>query len=103
MSLKITIEVTGQTEQQLAPVVSQFVARHPDLLGMGTQTRALGQNNAQDFYRDNSALLQQHIQELTAQNQRLQAQVTDSQRLIAGSPPAQANCQCSSRCNVPSR
>jgi hypothetical protein len=90
MSLKITIEVTGQTEQQLAPVVSQFVARHPELLGMGTQTRALGLDTAQDFYRDNSALLHQHIQELTAQNQRLQAQVTDSQRLLAGSPPVQA-------------
>jgi hypothetical protein len=85
MSFKITIEVDGQTEQQLAPLLSRAVALNPELLaGTGLNRAEVG------FYADNSALLQQQNQQLIAQNQRLQAQVMDSQRLLAGSPPAQA-------------
>jgi hypothetical protein len=86
MSLKITIEVDGQTEQQLAPVIGQFVARHPQGLGIGANASEV--NQPLSLAHDNPALLQQQIQQLTAQNQLLQAQVNHSQRLLAGVLPA---------------
>ena len=88
MSLKITVEVDGQTEQQLTPVIGQLVARHPEWLV--TQKPAPEQPHSRDFYHDNSALLQQHIQQLTEQNKLLQAQVSYSQRLLEGVPQAKA-------------
>ena len=80
MSLKITVEVDGQTEQQIAPVVAPFVARlamrHPEWTQVDKQGRSPGQVQVRDFHHDNSALLQQHIQQLTAQNKLLQQQVS---------------------------
>ena len=98
MSFKITVEVDGQTEQQLTPLIAQFVAAYPQLLGsqtLGTQGQATQANapdlpHSPDFYHDNSALLQQHIQQLMAQNQLLQQQVASTQQLLAGTPPAKA-------------
>jgi hypothetical protein len=89
MSLKITVEVDGQSEQQLAPVIAQFVASHPEWLGLGTPVRA-PEPSPREFYNHNSALLQEQIQQLMAQNQQLQVQVANSQRLLAGVPPAPA-------------
>jgi hypothetical protein len=90
MSLKITVEVDGQSEQQLAPLLALWAARHPEWLGQGIQQNAPELSASRDFYHENSALLQQQIQQLTAQNQLLQAQVSSSQRLLAGVPPARA-------------
>ena len=98
MSLKITVEVDGQTEQQLTPLIAQFVAAYPQLLGnqgIGTQGQATQANapdlpQSPDFYHDNSALLKQHIQQLMAQNQLLQQQVASTQQQLAGTPPAKA-------------
>jgi hypothetical protein len=89
MSLKITVEVDGQSEQQLAPLLAQAVTCHPEWFGLDTPAKP-PELNLRDFYHDNSALLQQHIQQLTAQNKLLQAQVTHSQRLLAGVPQAKA-------------
>jgi hypothetical protein len=89
MSLKITVEVDGQSEQQLAPVIAQFVASHPEWLGLATPVRA-PEPSPREFYNHNSALLQEQIQQLMAQNQQLQAQVASSQRLLAGVPSAPA-------------
>lgn len=88
MSLKITIEVDGQTEQQLTPVIGQLVARHPEWLS--AQPSAPEETHSRDFYHDNSVVLQQHIQQLTEQNKLLQAQVSYSQRLLAGVPQVKA-------------
>jgi hypothetical protein len=90
MSLKITVEVDGQSEQQLAPLIAQWASRHPEWLGLGAQQNAPELSASRDFYHENSALLQQQIQQLTAQNELLQAQVTHSQRLLAGVPQAKA-------------
>ena len=90
MSLKVTFEVDGQTEQQIAPVVAQWVARHPEWIGDGAQEPAPAQPQARDFRHDNAALLQQHIQQLTAQNKLLQQQVSYSQRLLAGAAKPKA-------------
>ena len=84
MSLKVTFEVDGQTEQQIAPVVAQWVARHPEWIGASAQEPAPAQPQARDFHHDNAALLQQHIQQLTTQNKLLQQQVSYSQRLLTG-------------------
>ena len=90
MSLKVTFEVDGQTEQQIAPVVARWVARHPEWIGDGTQEPAPAQPQVRDFRHDNAALLQQHIQQLTAQNKLLQQQVSYSQRLLAGAAKPKA-------------
>lgn len=90
MSLKVTFEVDGQTEQQIAPVVAQWVARHPGWIGAGIQEPAPPQPQARDFHHDNAALLQQHIQQLTAQNKLLQQQVSYSQWLLAGAAKPKA-------------
>lgn len=86
MSLKITIEVDGQTEQQVAPVIGQIVARHPELLSGTPHQKSLPN---QDLYYENSALLQQQIQQLTIQNKLLESQVA-SQHLLPGGLPNQA-------------
>lgn len=88
MSLKITVEVDGQSEQQLAPGMGQWVARHSEWLK--AQGKAAAPPDSSGFYRKNSALLQQQIQQLMAQNQRLQEQVSQSQRLLAGIPDPKA-------------
>jgi hypothetical protein len=88
MSLKITVEVDGQSEQQLAPLIAQWAARHPEWLGQSVQQSAPELSASRDFYHENSALLQQQIQQLMVRNQRLEAQVANSQRLLAGVPPA---------------
>jgi len=93
MSLKITVEVDGQTEQQLTPLIAQVVAAYPQLLGsqgQTTQANTPDLPHSPDFYHDNSALLQRHIQQLMAQNQLLQQQVASTQQLLAGTPPAKA-------------
>ena len=91
MSLKITVEVDGQTEQQIAPVVAPFIARlamrHPEWTQVDKRGRSPGQVQVRDFHHDNPALLQQHIQQLTAQNKLLQQQVSQNQRLLAGAAP----------------
>ena len=84
MSLKITVEVDGQSEHQLAPVVGQWVARHSESLA--TQNDVSAPTYSSDFYHENAALLQQQIQQLMAQNKLLQQQVSQSQRLLAGAP-----------------
>ena len=84
MSLKITIEVDGQTEQQLAPIVGQLAARYPDLLATeNAQVPAATNPTEQSFYHENAALLQQQIQQLVAQNQLLKAQSTPPQPRLA--------------------
>jgi hypothetical protein len=90
MSLKITVEVDGQSEQQLAPLIAQVVTRYPEWLGLNAQKKADELAPSRDFSYENSALLQQQIQQLMAQNQQLQVQVANSQRLLAGVPPAPA-------------
>ena len=77
MSLKITIEVDGQTEQQLAPVIEQLATYLPAHASpeMGSSTQA--------HYHKNAALLQQQIQQLVAQNQLLKAQSTPPQPRLA--------------------
>ena len=77
MSLKITIEVDGQTEQQLAPVIEQLAAYLPAHASpeMGSSTQA--------HYHENAALLQQQIQQLVAQNQLLKAQSSYPQPRLA--------------------
>jgi hypothetical protein len=89
MSLKITVEVDGQSEQQLAPLLAQVVTCHPEWFGMDRPAKP-PEPSSRDFYHDNSVLLLQLVQQLTAQNELLQAQVTHSQRLLAGVPPAKA-------------
>ena len=84
MSLKITVEVDGQSEQQLVPVMGQWVARHSEWLK--AQNTVSAPTDASDFYRENAALLQQQIQQLMAQNKLLQQQVSQSQRLLGGAP-----------------
>ena len=84
MSLKITVEVDGQSEQQLVPVMGQWVARHSDWLK--AQGHVSAPTDASNFYHENTALLQQQIQQLMAQNKLLQQQVSQSQRLLAGAP-----------------
>ena len=84
MSLKITIEVDGQTEQQLAPIIGQLAARYPDLLATeNAQVPAATNPTEQSFYHENAALLQQQIQQLVAQNQLLKAQSTPPQPRLA--------------------
>lgn len=94
MSLKITVELDGQTEQQIAPVVARWVANHPEWIGVGADAddrrRSPAQLQGQPFHHDNSALLQQHIQRLANQNKLLQEQLSYSQRLLAGVPSAKA-------------
>ena len=77
MSLKITIEVDGQTEQQLAPVIEQLAAYLPAHASpeRGSSTQA--------HYHENAALLQQQIQQLVAQNQLLKAQSSYPQPRLA--------------------
>lgn len=87
MSLKVTVEVDGQSEQQLAPVIGQMMARHSK--GLDAPENNAEPTEMRDFYLDQSALLQQ-VQQLVAQNQRLQVQLTQSQRLLAGTPAAKA-------------
>lgn len=84
MSLKITVEVDCQSEQQLAPVLGQWVAHHSEWLG--AQNDVSAPTYSSDFYHENAALLQQQIQQLMAQNKLLQEQVSQSQRLLAGAP-----------------
>ena len=95
MSLKITIEVDGQTEQQLAPLVSQLAARPPRWSGMADEDASNLSDDRPVTRDDSSALLQQHIQQLTAQNQQLQTLLSNSQRLLAGTPTAKALAQAS--------
>ena len=89
MSLKITIEVDGQTEQQLAPIVGQLAARYPGLLATeNAQVPAATNPTEQSFYHENAALLQQQIQQLVAQNQLLKAQSTPPQPRLAAAASA---------------
>ena len=84
MALKITIEVDGQTEQQIAPVLGKALARHGHLLAGNSAPPA-----AQPEVRhENAAVLQQTIQQLMAQNQRLQNAY--EQKLMAGAPTQRA-------------
>ena len=84
MSLKITIEVDGQTEQQLAPIIGQLAARYPGLLATeNAQVPAATNPTEQSFYHENAALLQQQIQQLVTQNQLLKAQSTPPQPRLA--------------------
>jgi len=84
MSLKITIEVDGQTEQQLAPIIGQLAARYPGLLATeNAQVPAATNPTEQSFYHENAALLQQQIQQLVTQNQLLKAQSTTPQPRLA--------------------
>ena len=87
MSLKITVEVDGQTEQQLAPLVSQWALRSSSeqVAGPALAHPPFASPSIGYCYSDNSALLQQQIQQLVAQNQLLQAQLSQ-QRLIESAP-----------------
>lgn len=87
MGFKITLEVDGQTEQQLAPIVSRIMALHPELRSEGAGNPVRPNHS---FYHENSALLQQHVQQLTHQNKLLQEQLSYSQRLLAGAPASKA-------------
>ena len=99
MSLKITVEVDGQSEQQMMPVVAQFVAwqsaqskAQTDVEDKPADGRSHERANCLGCYHDNSALLQQHIQQLAQQNRLLQAQLSQhqSQQRLAGAPAAKA-------------
>ena len=87
MSLKVTIEVNGQTEQQLTPVIGQVLARYSR--GLDAQESNAEPTQMHRVYPDQSALLQQ-VQQLVTQNQMLQVQLSQSQRLLAGVPAAKA-------------
>ncbi|MEL7328540.1 MAG: hypothetical protein AAF171_02020 [Cyanobacteria bacterium P01_A01_bin.116] len=82
MSLKITVEVDGQIEQQIAPTIAQFIARHPEWASVQTSPDAL--TPSPDVYAENLALLQAHIQQLMAQNELLKMQVRQSQQPLEG-------------------
>ena len=99
MSLKITVEVDGQSEQQMMPIVAQFVAwqsaqskAQTDVEDKPADGRSHELGDRLGFYHDNSALLQQHIQQLAQQNRLLQAQLSQhqSQQRLAGAPAAKA-------------
>ena len=95
MSLKITLELNGQSEQQFAPVVGSLAARYPELLG-NSAPETVATPATPNLYHENPALLQQaaqqQIQQLAAQNRQLQAQVAyGQQRLAAARPQAQLN------------
>ena len=102
MSLKITVEVDGQSEQQMMPVVAQFVAwqsaqskAQADAEDEPTGGRSHKLGDRLGFYHDNAALLQQHIQQLAQQNRLLQAQLSQNQQSqhqqqLAGAPVAKA-------------
>lgn len=87
MSLKVTIEVNGQTEQQLTPVIGQVLARYSR--GLDAQENTAEPTQVHRVFPDQSALLQQ-VQQLVTQNQMLQVQLSQSQRLLAGAPAAKA-------------
>lgn len=97
MSLKVTVEVDGQSEQQIAPVMARFAAlcsqasihQESNQPGLNKQAQSVEATHSTDCYRDSSALLNQ-TQQLMAQNQRLQEQLSQSQRLLAGTPAAKA-------------
>lgn len=63
MSLKITIEVDGKSEQQLAPALNRLA-------------NVQGERTPQPFFHENTALMLQQVQQLMKQNQLLQAQVS---------------------------
>ena len=97
MSLKITVEVDGQSEQQMMPVVAQFVAWQ----SAQSKAQAFAEETADssssrlssrlDCDLGSSALLQQQIHLLAQQNQLLQAQLGQhQQQLLAGVPAAKA-------------
>ena len=95
MSLKITVEVDGQSEQQMMPIVAQFVAwqsaqskAQTDVEDKPADGRSHELGDRLGFYHDDSALLQQHIQQLAQQNRLLQAQLSQNQ--LAGAPAAKA-------------
>ena len=101
MSLKITVEVDGQSEQQMMPIVAQFVAwqsaqskAQTDVEDKPADGRSHELGDRLGFYHDNSALLQQHIQQLAQQNRLLQAQLSQNQsqqqQRLAGAPAAKA-------------
>ena len=101
MSLKITVEVDGQSEQQMMPVVAQFVAwqsaqskAQADAEDEPADGRSHELGDRLGFYHDNAALLQQHIQQLAQQNRLLQAQLSQNQsqqqQRLAGAPAAKA-------------
>lgn len=85
MSLKITLEVDGQTEQQLAPLVSRWVVPPPE---QPNSQEVVPPTHLNNVYSDNSAL-RQKIQQLVAQNQLLQAQLNDRQQRFACAPEGQ--------------
>ena len=87
MSLKVTIEVDGQTERQLTPVIGLALARYSR--GLDAQEKTAEPTQMHRVYPDQSALLQQ-VQQLVTQNQMLQVQLSQSQRLLAGAPAAKA-------------
>ena len=84
MSLKITVELDGHTEQELMPVIRQVAKRHPELFGSELPAPVEGR------YVENSALLQQQIQQLMVQNRLLQAQLADAQKVLPPAPGAKA-------------
>ena len=88
MSLKVTIELNGQTEQQLTPVIGQVLARYSS--GVNAQENTAEPTQSHRVYPDQSALLQQQIQQLVTQNQMLQVQLSQSQRRLASVPAAKA-------------
>ena len=91
MALKITIEVDGQTEAQLAPVVGKLVAQSPGLLaGVDAQDSQPPHSPEHLFYQENAAVLQQQIQQLIRQKQQLQLQLSGQQPRLAGVPEARA-------------
>lgn len=90
MSLKITLEVDGQSEHQLAPVLGQLVEGYCPQ----SQSQSGQQQNAEPYSsrlsHENPALLREQIQQLTAQNNLLEVQL--SGRLLAPAlPPGVSN------------
>ncbi|MEM9088664.1 MAG: hypothetical protein AAGC93_07960 [Cyanobacteria bacterium P01_F01_bin.53] len=69
MGLKITIEVDGQTEQQLAPVLNQWIVR-----------------GSPPLHHENPVPLQGQIQQLMAENTHLQAQLSHRQKRLVAAP-----------------
>lgn len=86
MSLKITLEVDGQSEQQLAPVLGQLVE------GYRLMPQPEPQQNTQPasshLFHENPSLLREQIQQLTAQNDLLEVQLANRQKRLAGCLPA---------------
>ena len=93
MSLKITLEVDGQSEHQLAPVLGQLVEGYCPEAQANQQQNTQQQNTglrSRRLSHENPALLREQIQQLTAQNNLLEVQLA-SRSPVPALPPGMSN------------